>query len=82
MRGEDERSGSLFSYVDLDARVDKDHPLRTIRTGRERCAGNASKRRTLGCRGARGEGSSARALLSWPVQNPTLSAVGWKMGAR
>ena len=31
MRGGDERSGSLFSYVDLEARVDKDHPLRTIR---------------------------------------------------
>src|SRR5271170_148918 len=31
MRGEDERSGALFSYVDLEARVGKDHPLRTIR---------------------------------------------------
>src|SRR5277367_1962869 len=31
MRGEDERSGSLFSYVDLEARVAKDHPLRAIR---------------------------------------------------
>lgn len=30
MRGGDERSGSLFSYVDLEARVGKDHPLRTI----------------------------------------------------
>ena len=30
-RGGDERSGSLFSYVDLEARVGKDHPLRTIR---------------------------------------------------
>ena len=32
MRGEDRRSGSLFSYVDLEARVGADHPLRTIRT--------------------------------------------------
>jgi hypothetical protein len=32
MRGGDERCGSLFSYVDLEARVGKDHPLRTIRT--------------------------------------------------
>jgi hypothetical protein len=32
MRGEDRRSGSLFSYVDLEARVAKDHPLRPIRT--------------------------------------------------
>ena len=31
MRGGDERSGVLFSYVDLEARVGKDHPLRTIR---------------------------------------------------
>jgi transposase len=31
MRGSDERSGSLFSYVDLEVRVREDHPLRTIR---------------------------------------------------
>ena len=31
MRGSDESSGSLFSYVDLEARVPGDHPLRTIR---------------------------------------------------
>jgi transposase len=31
MRGTDERSGELFSYVDLEARVRPDHPLRTIR---------------------------------------------------
>jgi transposase len=31
MRGVDERSGSLFSYVDLEARVRRDHPLRSIR---------------------------------------------------
>ena len=31
MRGTDERTGALFSYVDLDARVRKDHPLRLIR---------------------------------------------------
>ncbi|MGE4218973.1 MAG: IS5 family transposase [Alphaproteobacteria bacterium] len=32
MRGEDGRSGSLFSYVDLEARVPASHPLRTIRS--------------------------------------------------
>ena len=32
MRGGDERSGALFSYVDLEARVGEDHPLRTVRT--------------------------------------------------
>jgi transposase len=31
MRGGDERSGELFSYVDLEKRVRGDHPLRTIR---------------------------------------------------
>ena len=31
MRGSDEQAGSLFSYVDLEARVRVDHPLRTIR---------------------------------------------------
>jgi transposase len=32
MRGNDRRSGSLFSYVDLEARVAADHPLWPIRT--------------------------------------------------
>ncbi|HYU96533.1 MAG TPA: IS5 family transposase [Sphingomicrobium sp.] len=31
MRGSDSRSGFLFSYVDLEARVRRDHPLRVIR---------------------------------------------------
>src|SRR5512132_2441854 len=31
MRGSDEHSGALFSYVDLEARVPAGHPLRTIR---------------------------------------------------
>lgn len=31
MRGSDGRSGSLFSYVDIEDRVRADHPLRTIR---------------------------------------------------
>ena len=32
MRGGDERSGKLFSYVDVEKRVPKGHPLRAIRT--------------------------------------------------
>ena len=31
MRGSDNRAGELFSYVDLEARVRRDHPLRPIR---------------------------------------------------
>ena len=31
MRGGDERTGELFSYVDLEKRVRADHPLRAIR---------------------------------------------------
>src|SRR5450432_940483 len=31
MRGSDSRTGSLFSYVDIESRVRRDHPLRTIR---------------------------------------------------
>jgi transposase len=31
MRGTDQRSGSLFSYVDIEARVPKEHPLRGVR---------------------------------------------------
>jgi hypothetical protein len=41
MRGEDERSGSLFSYVDLEALVGKDHPLRT--PGHRRRLGSPSR---------------------------------------
>ena len=31
MRGADERSGSLFSYIDLESRIPEAHPLRAIR---------------------------------------------------
>ena len=31
MRGSDERSGDLFSYVDLEERIPAKHPLRLIR---------------------------------------------------
>jgi transposase len=32
MRGCDDQSGSLFSYIDLEKRIRPDHPLRTIRS--------------------------------------------------
>jgi transposase len=38
VRGGDDRTGELFSYVDLEARVRRNHPLRTIRAIRERGA--------------------------------------------
>src|SRR5258708_36524518 len=31
MRGSDKRTGALFSYVDIEARIRPDHPLRRIR---------------------------------------------------
>ena len=31
MRGADEQTGALFSYLSPDAMVPKDHPLRAIR---------------------------------------------------
>jgi len=31
MRGSDEKSGSPFSYVDVEARIRPGHPLRQIR---------------------------------------------------
>jgi len=31
MRGSDERTGELFSYVDLEKRVPAKHPLRLVR---------------------------------------------------
>ncbi len=31
MRGSDEQAGGLFSYVDLETKVRRDHPLRAIR---------------------------------------------------
>ena len=31
MRGDDNLTGELFSYVDLEARVRRNHPLRAIR---------------------------------------------------
>ena len=31
MRGEDRTSGALFSYVDVEARIAANHPLRAMR---------------------------------------------------
>ena len=43
MRGSDERTGCLFSFVDLEARVRQDHPLRTIRKIANAALGDLSR---------------------------------------
>jgi hypothetical protein len=47
MRGSDERTGSLFSPVDLDARVRRDHPLRSIQAQRNRSCAVPDSRRSV-----------------------------------
>src|SRR5437870_3442383 len=42
MRGPDERSGKLFSYVDLEQRIRADHPLRAIRALTDSALGTLS----------------------------------------
>src|SRR5262249_41894925 len=44
MRGSDEQSGSMFSYVSLEARVPADHPLRAIRRITDRALDRLSPR--------------------------------------
>ena len=44
MRGTDQRSGSLFSYVDIEARVPKEHPLRGVRELVNRALSKLDKR--------------------------------------
>lgn len=44
MRGADERSGSMFSYVSLEERVPPDHPLRTVRRITDRALERLSPR--------------------------------------
>lgn len=44
MRGSDERPGAMFSYVSLEERVPKDHPLRAIRRITDRALEQLSPR--------------------------------------
>ena len=44
MRGADEQSGSMFSYVSLEDRVPQDHPLRAIRRITDRALAQLSPR--------------------------------------
>ena len=44
MRGPDERTGAMFSYVSLEARVPADHPLRAIRRITDRALERLSPR--------------------------------------
>ncbi len=81
MRGSDESSGSLFSYVDLEARVRGDHPLRTIREIAKRGAERSveSLRDTLqdfgpalDCAGEAASGDAAAGLLRHPLRAPMM----------
>jgi hypothetical protein len=47
MRGADERTGSMFSYVSLEERVPPEHPLRTIRRITDRALERLSRFGTL-----------------------------------
>lgn len=42
MRGEDHRNETMFSYVQLDSRIPKDHPLRSIRRITDTALGSLS----------------------------------------
>ena len=69
MRGEDRRTGALFSYVDLEFRVRADHPLRAIREVGERRAGRdviglRSALLALGLTGGIAPERPSRALLA------------------
>ena len=44
MRGADEQPGSMFSYVSLEERVPKDHPLRAVRQITDRALERLSPR--------------------------------------
>jgi transposase len=44
MRGADQQSGSMFSYISLEERVPKDHPLRAIRRITDRALEHLSPR--------------------------------------
>jgi len=47
MRGWDERSDALFSYVSCEARVPKDHPLRPIQRIVDKALAAAGRNRTV-----------------------------------
>ena len=44
MRGQDKQQADMFSYLSLEARVRKDHPLRAIRTMADQALENMSRR--------------------------------------
>jgi len=69
MRGNDEQSGWMFSYVSPEARVAADHPLRTIRCITDRALERLSTRTTptsvefgAGSRRARARSHGSRAI--------------------
>ena len=83
MRGSDRRSGELFSYVDVERRIRRDHPLRSIRgvVNEALDALSGSLRRFTGARaGPRSrrrcccENDAAAGILLDPVRAPVDGA--------
>ncbi len=72
MRGSDQRSGALFSYVGLESRVRRDHPMRPIRVIVNEVL--ASLRR--GFEAIYAAGAFAAGLLRHPVRAPDHGAAG------
>jgi hypothetical protein len=76
MRGSDERTGELFSYVDIEERVPKNLPLRLIRRlvnevlaqlDGEFAKLYADDGRSLDCAGATAAGAVAAGVLHHPL---------------
>ena len=85
MRGSDARTGSLFSYVNVEARVRKDHPLRTIRTVVDDALATMEREfarlysrvgRPSICAGAAAAGDAAAGVLFNPIGAPAHGAAG------
>ena len=73
MRGSDERAGSLFSYVGIEARAPADHPMRRIREPVNMALGGL-ERGVFGavCAGGAALDRAGKAVVGQPVAD-TLS---------
>ena len=60
MRGGDDQSGALFSYVDMESRVPQSHPLRVIRALTNEALASLAAGRVAGTAVLRADPASAR----------------------